>query len=199
MGMTMDHNQEPVAEASEGHEAHEVQGLNWFEWGNKEDPALGFMIINFALLAVIVYMIMRKPISKMVTARREGLVTALKEANELREEAQKALRLATERMDTLDMEMARIREDILNAGLAESRRVTKDAERRLKKMDDESAALIEQEVARMSAEIRREVVDAIATTAQRIISEKIQVSDHDRLAKDYMKSMNEITLLAKEQ
>jgi F-type H+-transporting ATPase subunit b len=195
----MDHNQEPVAEASEGHGTLEAHGLNWFDWGNKEDPALGFMIINFALLVVIVYMIMRKPISKMVTARREGLEAALKEANELREEAQKALRLAKERTDTLELEMSRIREDILNAGLAESQRITKDSERRLKRMDDESAALIEQEVVRMSAEIRAEVVDAIATTAQHIVSEKIQVSDHDRLAKDYMNSMNEITSPAKEQ
>ncbi len=130
---------------------------------------------------------------------REGLQAALKEANELREEAQKALRLAKERTDTLKLEMSRIREDILNAGLAESQRITKDSERRLKRMDDESAALIEQEVVRMSAEIRAEVVDAIATTAQHIISNKIQVSDHDRLAKDYMKSMNEITSPAKEQ
>lgn len=197
--MKIDHNQEPAAEASEGHGTHEAQGLNWFDWGNKEDPALGFMIINFVLLAVLVYRIMRKPISKMVTARRESLEAALKEANELREEAQKALRTATERMDTLELEMSRIHEDILNAGLAESQRITKDSERRLKRMDDESAALIEQEVVRMSAEIRREVVDAIATNAQHIILKKIQVSDHDRLAKDYMKSMNEITSPAKEQ
>ncbi len=181
------------------HGTHEAHGMNWFEWSNEEAPALGFMIINFALLLAIVFMIVRKPISKMVTARREGLEAALKEANELREEAQKALRSATERMDTLDLEMARIREDILNAGLAETRRITEDAERRLKRMEDESAALLEQETARMSAEIRREVVDAIVSTAQRVISEKIQDSDHDRLAEDYMRSMNEITTPAKEQ
>ena len=181
------------------HETHEAHGVNWFDWGNKEDPALGFMFINFAILAVIVYMIMRKPISKMVTTRRESLEAALREADELREEARKALRLAKERTDTLDLEMARIREDILNAGLAESQRINEDAERRLKRMEDESAALLEQEVAGMSAEIRREVVDAIVSTAQRVITEKIQASDHDRLAEDYMKSMNEITSPAKEQ
>ncbi len=181
------------------HETHEAHGMNWFDWGNKEDPALGFMFINFAILAVIVYMIMRKPISKMVTTRKGSLETALKEANELREEAQKALRLAKERTDSLDLEMARIREEILNAGKAESQRISEDAERRFKRMDDESAALLEQEVARMSAEIRREVVDEIVSTAQRVITEKIQASDHDRLAEDYMKSMNEITTSAKEQ
>lgn len=180
------------------HETHEAHGVNWFEWGS-ETPALGFMFINFAILAVIVYMIMRKPISKMVTTRKESLEAALKEADELREEAQKALRLAKERTGTLDLEMARIREDILNAGLAESRRIGEDAERRLKRMEDESAALLEQEVARMSAEIRREVVDAIVSTAQRVITSSIQASDHDRLAEDYMKSMSEITSPAKEQ
>ena len=183
----------------ETHETHEAHGLNWFEWSNKEDPALGFMIINFVLLAAIVYMIMRKPISGMVKARREGLEAALKEAGELREEAQEALRSAKERTDAVDLEMARIREDILDAGLAEARRINEDAERRLERMESESAALLEQEVASMSAEIRREVVDAITTSAQRIISEKIQDSDHDRLADDYMRSMNEITSPAKEQ
>lgn len=180
------------------HETHEAHEMNWFEWGS-ETPALGFMIINFALLLAIVYMIVRKPISKMVTTRREGLEAAIKEADELREEAGKALRSAKERTDTLDLEMARIREDILNAGLAESQRIAKDAERRFKRMDDESAALLEQETARMSAEIRREVVDAIVSNAQRVISEKIRASDQDRLAEDYMISMNEMTSSAKEQ
>ena len=195
----MDHNQKPVTEAVDGHGTHEAHGLNWFQWDNKEDPALGFMIINFVLLLAIVYMIMRKPISNMVTARREGLEEALREANELREEAQKALRSAKERTDALDLEMARIREDILDAGLAEARHISEEAERRLKRMEDESAALLEQEVARMSVEIRREVVDAVTSTAQRVILEKIQASDHDRLAEDYTKSMNEITSPAKEQ
>ena len=189
-----DHADEAGAHEEGGHDAHGAHSINWWDMSDGADgetPPLGFMFINFALLLVLVFMIMRKPIRNRVKVRRDSLEKALAEAKEMTGKAEAALSEARSRMEALDIEMARIRKEILEAGKAESARISRDAEERSKRMQEDTAALVDQEVVRMSAAIREEVVEGILTSAKRSLAEKIGGADHARLSREYLESINE--------
>jgi F0F1-type ATP synthase membrane subunit b/b' len=53
--------------------------------------------------------------------------------------------------------------------------------------------MIGQEVARMAAAIREETVAAVVARAERTLRETIERADHDRLAREYVASMDGLT------
>jgi len=178
--------------ASHGEEAggHGAGALNWFDMSDPETPPLGIMFVNFALLLMLVYMIIRKPIGNRVRTRRQGLEQALAEATRAKAEAEAALAEARARMEALDLEMAKVRRDLLEAGKAESARIVEEAERRAARTKDDTAALVEQEIARMTAAVRAEVVERVVEVAREALTRKIQAGDHERLASEYLESLN---------
>jgi F-type H+-transporting ATPase subunit b len=167
--------------------------INWFDFSNPDTPPLIATIVNFLLLVVVVFLIMRKPIGNMVRTRRDNLATALEEARRAQEEAEAELAAARSRADALDLEMAKLRQEITEAGKAEARRIADEAGQRVERLSADTAIAIEQEVARMADAIRAEAVAAIVTRAEATLREKIEGADHDRLAREYVASMNDLT------
>jgi F-type H+-transporting ATPase subunit b len=183
---------EQPAEAGEaaGHGAGHESGINWFGFSGEETrPALGFMFINFAIVAVAVFIILKGPIGRRVKTRREALVKALDEANAMKAEAERALAEARGKMEMLEVEMARIREDLLSGGRSEAARINADAERRAARMHEDAKAAVQQEIARLSQEIREEMVHSVITAAERAVAEKINAADHLRLAAEYVDNL----------
>ena len=186
-----------AAEPAEGDKAAEQagahEGLNWFGFSEGETrPALGFMIINFVVVGVIVFIILKGPIGRRVTTRRYALVKALDEANAMKVEAQRALEEARAKMEMLEIEMARIREELLSGGKAEATRIGAEADRRAVRMHEDASTAVQQEVARMSQEIREEMVHAVIAAAERAVTEKINAADHARLSTEYVDSIRGI-------
>jgi F0F1-type ATP synthase membrane subunit b/b' len=172
-------------------------GLNWFAWTGFGDAgetrvALGFMFINFVVVGVLVFIILKGPISRRVTTRRDELVKALDEANAMKAEAEKALADARAKMEMLEVEMARIREGLLSAGKAEAERIDAEASARAARMHEDASAAVQQEIARMSQEIREEMVHAVIAAAEKAVTAKINAADQARLATEYVDSFRGI-------
>ena len=172
----------------------EHEGLNWFGWTGFGDAgetraALGFMFVNFVVVGILVFIILRGPLTRRVTTRREALVRALDEANAMKAAAEKALAEARAKMEMLEVEMARIREDLLSGGRADAARIGAEADKRAARMHEDAAVAVQQEIARMSQEIREEMVHAVIAAAEKAVSEKITAGDHARLATEYVDSI----------
>lgn len=165
--------------------------INWWSLSDPHAPPLGWMFINFAGLLFIIYRILRKPIGGGAKERRARLEKEIEEARQLKEEADKALAEARSKIESLDAEMARLRQEILDGGKSEAARITSEATARAERMQADTAALVEQEVARMSQAIREDVVAGIVDRAEAIIREKIRDDDQARLAREYLQSMSE--------
>jgi len=179
---------ESVSEKAEtsGH----AEGINWFGFGSGEvRPALGFMFVNFAIVGVIVFFLMRGPISRRVHARHDGLVKALEEAKAMREEAEQALAEAKAKTGALELEMARIRDELLSIGKSESSRIAAEADKRAARMQEDANALVQQEVARMSQAVREEIVVAVIAAAERAVIAKIGAADQSRLSTEFVDSI----------
>jgi len=187
----------PTETAAEAEHDGPHEGLNWFGWTGFGDegetrPALGFMFINFIIVGIVTFLILRGPIGRRMSTRRESLVKALEDANAMKAEAQRALEEARAKMEMLEVEMARIREDLLSSGKAEAARIGAEADKRAVRMHEDAGAAVQQEVARMSQEIREEMVHAVIAAAERAVTEKINAADHARLSTEYVDSIRGI-------
>jgi F-type H+-transporting ATPase subunit b len=181
-----------LALAGHAGETHGQLPINWFDFSNPDTPPLIATIINFLLLVAAVYLIMRKPIGNMVRTRRDNLAAALEEARKAQAEAEAELAAARARSESLDVEMARLRQEILEAGKAEAQRIAADADQRSERMRVDTEAMIGQEVAQLAQAIRTEAVAAIVSRAESTLREKIERADHERLAREYVASMDGI-------
>jgi F-type H+-transporting ATPase subunit b len=149
------------------------------------------MFVNFALLLVILYFILRKPIGGGAKERRARLEKEIEEARALKEAAESALAEAKAKMDSLDAEMAKLRQEVVDGGKSEAARITSEAEARAERMQADTTALVEQEVARMSRAIREEVVTGIVDRAEALVREKIRGDDQTRLANEYVRELSD--------
>ncbi len=188
------HGSEETAE--EGHDAHDDGGhdahsLNWFDFSNEKTPPVVALLINFVLLVIIVYFMLRKSLANRFKDRRETLEIALKEAEELKAKAETALAEARAKMGAIDSEMAKVRKDILEAGKAESTRVVEEADTRATRMRTDAKMMVEQEIARMAQDIREQITEEIVTKAEQLVRDKIERADHDRLSRDYLNGLRD--------
>ncbi len=178
-----------VAQA-DPHGGHEAK-LNLFDFSEEGSHPLVAMLLNFAVLLGLVYWLLRKPLSKQFRERKETLERAIAEARETKSRAEAAIAEARAKMDEMGKEIERVREEMLAAGKMESEQIVAEATTRSQRMLDDTRALVEHEARKIAHAIKEETVGAIVETAERIIREKIEQGDHDRLTSEYIKGLIE--------
>jgi F0F1-type ATP synthase membrane subunit b/b' len=179
--------------AAEEAGAHHSTAINWLDFDDPHAMPLVPMIGNFVLLLIIVWFLLRRPIGGMVKNRHYGLAEALEEAKQQKEAAEQALATARAQMEALDAEVEKVRKQIIEAGEAEANSIRRDAAQRTERLQADTKAVIEQEVARMSQVIREEVVEGIVAAAEELVRKKIQRSDQDRLSREYLEEIGKQT------
>ena len=178
-----------------GADAHAEHSLNWFDFshwiGDNEDPTppIIALLINFGLALYVIYLILRKPLGRKFKDRRSDLETAIKEASDMKAKAEQAMAEARDKMERIDQEMAKIRSEIIEAGKAESGAIVESAEQWAKRLRSDTEALLEAEVALVAQEIREKMADEIVGTAEKLVQERMNASDQERITGEYLDSI----------
>ncbi len=177
---------------SGGHGAgHGSHSLNWFDFDAEDGSApVISLVFNFLAMGFIVYLILRKGLSRKFKNRRQDFESAIESARETKAKAEEALAGARSRMGDIDAEMEGIRRDVIAAGEAQSKRIVENAERRAERMLADTKMMLEQEIAAMVQSIREELTEQIVQAAEGTLVEKIQADDQTRLTQDYLKAID---------
>lgn len=177
-----------TAEAEHG-EGHHETTLNWIDFSNKEAPPLVALLANFIILFGILYLILRKSLSARFQNRKDDFETALQEAEDMKARAEKIFREARAKIDAIDLEMAKLREEILGVGKAQSTRILEDAEAQSTRIRSDAKTMVAQEIALLAESIRKQVVEEVVSMAERVVRENIEESDLDRITQNYVEGL----------
>jgi F-type H+-transporting ATPase subunit b len=158
-------------------EEHHAE-INWFE--------LGGSIVNFALLLVVLFLLMRKSLPEFLRNRRASVVEGMEEARRVKEEAEAKHKEYSQRIANLDAELDRLRDEMRRAGMDERDRIVSDASKRAEKMREEARFLIDQQMKQLREDLTREAIEAAVATAEKVLLETTNAQDQERLAKDYL-------------
>ncbi len=177
-----------------GHEehggGHDISQIKWLPSTAEDDgrdyPAYVWMLINFLVLAGLLYFAGRKTVAKFLKERRDRLMASIDEAALLKEEAEGRHAEFSGKLDRMREEEGRIREDLVTAAEREKERLIADAGTRAEKMRAEARQLVERERAEAQLVLRREAAGKAVDVARDILVKKIGPGEHRRLVDDYM-------------
>ncbi len=144
--------------------------------------------LNFILFFAIVWSFAFKPVSKMLTDRKERIEQGLKDAEQARRDRENA---EAERVATLG-EARREANDILTRAQKVAQE-TRDADiaatrEELDRMRVRAAAEIEAEKVRAIADVRAEVADLALLAAGKVVGETMSDDRQRRLVEEFLRS-----------
>ncbi|MEA2698588.1 MAG: F-type H+-transporting ATPase subunit b [Myxococcales bacterium] len=178
-----------VGEAKGEHEAAgEAEHEHEHEAGI-DAKKLALQLLNFGVLLFILIKFGGSAINKALLARHQQLKADLASAAQARAEAEERLRKQELRMANLEKEITQMRAGIQQEAEAEKARLVAAAEERAKRMREETAFMIEQQVKEGEATLRREAANVAIKIAGELLQRSMDGRDQQRLLDGFVEDV----------
>lgn len=155
-------------------------------------PELLYKAINFFLLLLLFYLVLKNPVKRGLKERHERLRRALEEAQEAKRLWEERKREYEERLKGLEDELKRIREQVLLEAQRERERILREAQKEAERILLEAERAIEGERKLLERQIREKLVDSILSLSQKLIRENLRPEDQLRLLDRYVRGLEEL-------
>ena len=148
-----------------------------------------YKVMNFAVLAIGLFILLRKPVSQALNGRIKGIKEQLSELEEKKEAAEKKLAEYNERFLKLDKEAEQIVAEYIKQGNEAKARILKEAESAAVKLEEQAKKNIENEFKKAKSKLQEEILEQALVKAEEIIKSKIDTKDQDRLVDEYLEKV----------
>jgi F-type H+-transporting ATPase subunit b len=162
-----------------GEGGHEGPGWVSFAW----------KLLNFLVMAGVIYWLAAKKVKEFFTGRREGIKTSLADAVTSRKDAEKKFQEYAAKLDRATGEIDELTRMIQAQGLTEKERIIEEARKAAEKMREEAKTRMEQEFNKASHQLRIEAVRLSAQMAEGLLRKNIRVEDHEAMVQDYIEKV----------
>lgn len=146
-------------------------------------------MLNFAILAFLIYKLTWKKMKEFFIGRREGIKASMEEAVKAKEEAEKKFKEYSERLDKASGEIEGISEMIKAQGAAEKEKLIESAVKTAEKMKEDSRARVDQELKKASNQLRLEAAQLAVSMAEDVLAKTIKKEDHEKMVKESLDRM----------
>jgi len=150
-------------------------------------------LVNFLLLAALLYYFLRKPIKNFLVQRQQGVKEALEEAQRAAKEAEARYREMEKKLAQAHKEMEELKNMIIEQGRQEKERILARAHKEAERIIKQAELAAEQELKKAYSSIRLEAVEMAAAIAEAILKDKIDSKDHKRLIEQYVENVGKMT------
>ncbi|MCR4419539.1 MAG: F0F1 ATP synthase subunit B [Clostridia bacterium] len=151
-----------------------------------------FQVINLLLVIAVLYLIVYKPVTKMVETREQRIQNALEGAAKAQAEAETTLaeyraQLESARQEAQEMvsRAAKTAEEMREEAVRNARL---EAEKILTRAREE----IQAETARAVAELREQAATLAVLAAGRVLERELRREDHERLVREFIQEVGEL-------
>jgi F-type H+-transporting ATPase subunit b len=148
-----------------------------------------YRVMNFAVLAIALFFILRKPVSQALNSRIEGIREQLSELESKKEEAEKELAEYNKKLSLLEQEAEKIVAEYVRQGNEAKARILKEAESAAEKLEEHARRNIEHEFEQAKLNLQEEILEKALVKAENILKAKITSNDQDRLVDEYLKKV----------
>jgi F-type H+-transporting ATPase subunit b len=148
-----------------------------------------FRVMNFAVLFVGLFFLLRKPIKQALNARIKGIKDQLEDLEARRQAAEKELAQYKEQLALLDKESEKIVDEYIKQGEAAQAKIIAEAESAAEKLQEQARRNIEHEFKLAEVALKEEILENALQRAEEIIRSKVSAEDQERLVDDYLKKV----------
>ncbi len=154
---------------------------------------LGARFLNFALLVIILFVVIKKSgVKDFFSARREEISKKFEDLKEERDTAEGRYRELEAELKAFETKKKEIIQQFEAEGIAEKERIIAEAEERAKQILEQAGLTIQQEIQAAKDRLTAEMVGAAAQRAQRIIEKEIKDSDQDQLVNEFIERVEKL-------
>lgn len=143
-------------------------------------------LVNFGILALFLFIVLRKPARDFFTSRTAEIKKAIEESKEAREQAIKALVDIEQKLKDGEAEAGRMVEDARVRGEKDKEALGEEGARIVQDIQAQAKSGIEMEVEKAKTALSVEASLLAIDLAEGTIKEKMDKKDHERIMKDYI-------------
>jgi F-type H+-transporting ATPase subunit b len=148
-----------------------------------------YKVFNFAVLAIGLFLLLRKPVAQALDDRIKGIKEQLEELEARKKDAEDALADYNKKFQMLDQEAERLMEEYIKQGEAAKVKIIEEAKSAAEKLEEQARRNIEHEFSRAKAALKEEVLEHALVKAEEIIKNKISSDDQERLVDEYLEKV----------
>lgn len=143
-------------------------------------------VLNFAVLAIGLFLVLRKPVSQALSDRIKGIKQELEDLETRKADVEKQLAEYNTKLATLDEEAEKVIAEYIRQGEEAKARILKEAESAADKLEEQAKKNIENEFKQAKENLQAEIVEKALVKAEQLVKEKISAEDQDRLVDEYL-------------
>ena len=156
---------------------------------NQEPPLLA-ALINFSIVALVVYRFGKKPVMEGLAARKKTIMQNIDDATTMRADAEKRVADYKKKLSRIEERRAELREESRLAWEAEKARILAEASDKASRLRKDADFRVAQELKQAEADLMSEAVDGAVAAAEALIKKRIEERDQERLADDFVASLS---------
>jgi len=145
-----------------------------------------YKVMNFGVLAIGLFILMRKPVSQALNSRISGIKEQLSELEEKKQAAEKQLAEYTEKISGLEQETEKLIEDYIRQGNAAKARIIDEAKKAADKLEEQARRNIDHEFKQAKLELQQEILEKALEKSEEILKDKITAKDEEKLVDEYL-------------
>jgi len=148
-----------------------------------------YRVMNFSVLAIALFLVLRKPTSKALKGRIEGIREQLKDLEGKKAEAEQKLSEYNEKLASLKLESESIVAEYIRQGNEAKERILREAESSAEKLEEQARRNIDHEFKMAKSKLQEEVMEKALSKAEEILKSSISDEDQDRLVDEYIEKV----------
>ena len=148
-----------------------------------------YRVMNFAVLVIGLFILLRKPASRMLASRIDGIKTQLEDLEAKKRAAEKKLAEYDERLARLDEEADEIIAEYVRQGNDARARILEEAQSAADRLEAQARRNIEHEFNQAKLHLQEEIMEKALTKAEEIIKDKITSQDQEKLIDEYLEKV----------
>ncbi len=145
-----------------------------------------YRVMNFAVLAIALFFILKKPVSQFLGDRIQSIQEQLDDLEVKKSEAEKKLAQYEEKLSTLSRESEKIIEQYKQQGIALKEKILEEASSAAEKLEEQARRTIEHEFKQARQQLESEVFEKAIAKAEEKLKKNITDQDHDKLVDEYL-------------
>lgn len=148
-----------------------------------------YRVMNFMVLAVALFFVLRKPLSNALNARIDDIREQLGSLDEQKKKAEQELASYDEKLSYLDNESKQIIAEYVRQGNEAKGRILNEAQGAAQRLEEQAQRNIEHEFGKAKLIIHEEIIKKALVKAEETIKGKITNDDHEKLIDEYLEKV----------
>jgi len=151
-----------------------------------------YRFINFAIFAICLVIVLRKPVKDFFASRSQGIKSLIDQATKAYDESAKINRDITAKLASLEKEKNEMMLSFKSEAEDEKKRMIEQAQKMTERLKSDAGLIAESEIKKAKEELREAAIVLARNMAEKKMAQELSSDDHVRLTRGYLERLRRL-------